>query len=166
MGDLVFLELSCDIWQGGDGLESPASLGLEGGPLGAESMDLGTGLRSLQLNSIAYPLWPLHGCGGEDGGDLPEGAMGLKMPGSRASSQVSIPLVQEGCLLPAQLWQMQGVWHLWMPWPQLWNLPHREGGAGGQTPGWVLTHSTPALKSFLPCNRLCSPDRASISPSE
>lgn len=86
VGILGFLESSCDIWQGGDGLGSPASLGLECGTLGAESMDLGTGLGPLQLISIAYPPWPLHGCGGEDSGELPERAMGWKMPGSRASS--------------------------------------------------------------------------------
>lgn len=121
MGDLGFLESSCDIWQGGDGLGSPASLGLKGDPLGAESMDLGTGLGSLQLNPIASPPWPLHGCGEEDGGDLLKGAVGWKMPGSRASSWVSLLLVQERSLPLAQLWQMQGVWPLWMPWPQLWN---------------------------------------------
>lgn len=127
VGDLGFLESSCDIWQGDDGLGSPESLALEGHPLAAESMDLGTGLAPLQLNPVAYPPWPLHGCGGEDGGDLPKGAMGWKMPKGRASSRVSLLLVQERSLLLAQLWQMEGVWHLWMPWPQLWNPPMDKG---------------------------------------
>lgn len=66
--------------------------------------------------------------------------MGWKMPRSRASSRVSLLLVQERSLLLVRLWQMQSVWHFWMPWPQLWNAPHRQRKAGGQTPGCVLMH--------------------------
>lgn len=72
---------------------------------------------------LLHALPPLRGCGGVDGGDLPEGAVGWKMPWSRTSSRVSLLLVQGRSVLLAQLWQMQRVWHLWMPWPQLWNPP-------------------------------------------